>query len=363
MAFPTGWSGYAEATIVNPASALTDFTYLISLNSLPSGFWDAVIDGQEIRFTDGSNNQLPGDLISFTDSGSSGSGLVALKFSPASSGTQKLRIWAGMAGQTFPVDSDTYGADNAYDANYKGFWPSGGGSDRTVNANDFTMTGSPTVGGAAGPINGSTATDYNGSSQYGKATASVPTAAPMLLIVMGASDNNTSNLYAMTVGDTGVGTTEFNGLNFGGAASGDPIRAITFNSGSSGVAVSSTGFSTGTYCHAMALFTSTSSRQAGINGTLGSAQTSVLNPSGIDSIGIGASVLNTVTSYFDGKLSLVSLHNSARSSAWRDYHKLMLQDADQSDIYGTWVWNAVGGSTVFNPLTGRGGAAAQPVAA
>lgn len=352
-AFPVGWAGYCvPSAIAAPGSTVADFTYLVSLDQMPSGFWTAVqTDGDDIRATkaDGTT-ELAVDIIEFTDSGSSGSGLIAVKYSGnQTTSPGAIWIWAGDPTASRPATSDTYGQFNAYASHWKGFWPSGLGNDRTSFANNLTAIGSPTVGGQAGPINGSLSTDLNGSTQYGISTISVPTAAPITMIAMGHSDSATVTQSPLALTDT-AGDNDAMWIEFGGATGGDPIRADAYR-GSSGVAATSTGYSTATWTHAAGVFTSATSRAAYINaGSVGSSVVSKA-PLSLDTICVGVLDQATVLPFkFDGRLSLVHLHTSALSADWLSYDKEMLDDADQSDFYGTWSWTAATSPIVLKIL-------------
>jgi hypothetical protein len=337
MAFLDDLLGYDEITLVNPASALTDFNYKLNLNAL-SAEWKAAVqaDGGNIRVGDGSNNQLPADLISY----SAGSGLLTFKYSPASSGVQKIRIGlVGGGGVTFPADNNAFGADNAYASHCMAFYPSGGGNDRTVTANNLTMTGSPTVGGAAGPIDGSTATDYNGSSQYGRATASVPTAAPITILASANSDSGSATQTAACVNDTAATNDQFR-LDLAGAAA-DQVTAACRGGGGENAAVSTGTYSPTTWHRCAAIFSTTTSRHAAIDGTLGTENTANRTPAGVDTIGVGAAVRSSVTQYFDGKLAFVQVHNVALSGDWIAYDKLLYDSATQANIYTFDGWTAI----------------------
>lgn len=339
MAFPFGWSGYAEATPVNPGSTVTDFPFLVSLNQMPTEWWQAVqTDGDDIRVTDGNNVELPVDIIEFTDNGSSGTGLIAVKLTKATS-NQKLRIWCGNASATRPAAGDTYGQYNAYPSIAKAFYPSGGGNDRTINVNHLTMSGSPTVGGAAGPINGSFATDYNGTSQKGVSTIVVPTAAPMALLAHVNPDNDTATFIPVSIADTAAAVNYFY-LGLSGAT--DIVIASARAGG--GEAFDSLGSYTAAAWHAIgARFASNVSRFAFLNGTPGTGNTTSRTPTGLDTISVGAMTRDTTTSYLDGKLSLVWIYEGTGGSLgadWISYYKEMTDDADQSDFYGAWTWNA-----------------------
>ncbi len=363
--FPTGWVGYATHSVTTePASNLTDFTFLVSLNQLPADFWTNVqTDGDDIRVTSDAagTTELPVDIILFTDSGSSGSGLIAVKYSgtKSSSVDQKIYIWAGNGSATRPADTDTYGRENAYASHVRAFWPSGAGTDRTSFDNDLTMTGSPTDGGTAGPINGSTATDYNGTSQYGSATASVPGAHPMTLIAWANSDNNSLAKSSVTVADT-AGASNYYVMQDRGADTSDPIYATMQGGGAAYFASSATGFTISTWGQRLAVFATSTSRYAGINGVLGAQDTNSATASGVDTMTVGAYRVNTLNQYYDGDLSLVKVHDTALSADWLAYEKEMLDDTDQSDFFGTWSWTA--SAAAIDPLsTSIPGSSADPL--
>lgn len=363
--FPTGWAGYVTHSVTTePTSNLTDFTFLVSLNQLPSDFWTNVqTDGDDIRVTSDAagTTELPVDIILFTDSGPSGAGLIAVKYSgtKSSSVDQKLYIWAGNASATRPGDTDTYGRENAYASHVRAFWPSGAGTDRTQYDNDLTMTGSPTDGGAAGPINGSTATDYNGSSQYGSTTVSVPTTVPITMVAWGNSDNNTAAKSSVTVADT-AGASLYYVMQDRGADASDPIYATAVGTGT-GFASSATGFTISTWGQRLAVFITSTSRYAGINGTLGAQDTTSANPTGIDTMTVGAFRVNSVSQYYDGRLSLVKVHDTNLHADWLSYEKEMLDDPDQSDFYGTWTWTAYSASSIDPLSTSIPGSSADPL--
>lgn len=366
QSFPTGWSGYVTHSVTTePASNLTDFTFLVSLDQLPSGFWTAVqTDGDDIRVTSDSagTTELPVDIISFTDSGSSGSGLIAVKYSgtKSSSVDQPLYIWAGNASATRPADTDTYGRENAYASTRRAFWPSGAGTDRTQYDNDLTMSGSPSDGGAAGPINGTTSTDYNGSSQFGTTTVSVPTGAAISITAHCYSDNDTVNKAVASLADTST-TNNYFVLQDRGATASDPIYSTIQEGATVAFGASATGFTISTWGQRIALWNTTSSRYAGINGVLGTQSTTTATPASVDTITVGAFTTTGTTGHYDGKLSLVSIHTVALSADWVAYEKEMLDDTDQSDFYGTWTWTAVIASSMDPLSTSIPGSSADPL--
>ncbi|RIK84888.1 MAG: hypothetical protein DCC67_04580 [Planctomycetota bacterium] len=339
-AFPDGWAGYVTHSVTTePANPVTDFTLLVSLDQLPSEFWTSVqFDGDDIRASKDAagTQQLPVDVIEFDDDGSTGSGLIAVRWTgvKSASANEPLYIWAGNPAASRPSDADLYGRENAYAAHLRAFWPHGGGEDRTRNGNDLAMNGGPPV--VAGPINGSKATDYNGSTQWGAATASVPTSAPLVMIHHGQADNATAPMRSMAVAAAAADDNNFLDLEWRGDVPSDKIQA---HAGSANAAASATGFSAGVWHQAVGLFSSHSSRYAGIDGVIGGVDGTPFTPS-LNSISVGALKQATARNPFDGRLSMMFLHTDAASvnSTWVAYAKEMLDDADQSDFYGTWTW-------------------------
>ncbi len=126
-------TAYAEATVTNPSSNLTDFTLAIDLSLLPSEWWALVntTDGTRGRVCKGDGvTELPGDWIDFNSSNQTG--VLRTKWSGtlSSSGIQTLRIYPPNTGNTSYSSSDTYGQWNSYDSSWKCYYPNGGVGDR-----------------------------------------------------------------------------------------------------------------------------------------------------------------------------------------------------------------------------------------
>ncbi len=349
VAFPDGWAGYDELTLTNPPVELTEFTYIISLHQLTTT-WHAQVqaDGGDIRVIDGSNSQLPADLIEYN--AGTDSGLLAVKFSPDDNGTQKLRIWAGsLSVETFPADDTTYGAHSAYSPHVVAFYPFGGGADRTSNDYDLTATGSPTVGGAAGPIEGSKATTLSGSSQYFTAASSGPTATPLTALAVVKPTNVTAPMHLLGVYDSNSGGSTYNllALTLRGDIGGDPVHAQTFQAGSPG-AGHKDGFAANVWNHVAGAWGSgATSRRAFLDGEVGDNDGTNLTPTGIDLISLGARVRTDGFRdfFFAGDVAFATLYDDDMGDEWIAYHHEMLNaaDPDQSDFYTFTGWTGAGG--------------------
>jgi hypothetical protein len=164
------WGGYAEAQVQSdyrPASTVTGFSFIIDLSDLPASFGSAVqSDGADIRVTDGTN-ELPYDLIDWNYNSGSPTGLLRVKADSATTGTT-VRVYAdytlGTAVAYDANDISGFGSDNAYDADWEGYWPDGGGVDRTSNGRDTTAFGGVVAGDTAGKIG--SATSFDGVDDY-----------------------------------------------------------------------------------------------------------------------------------------------------------------------------------------------------
>src|SRR6056297_1214654 len=130
---------HALATVTNPTSALTDFTLIVDLSTMPASWWSAVStsDGTRGRVYKGDGTtRLACDWIDFDDTAETGLLRVLWSGTLASTGTQELWIEPPVSGNDAVAADNTYGSDNAYDDDWEGYWPDGGGSDRTENNND-----------------------------------------------------------------------------------------------------------------------------------------------------------------------------------------------------------------------------------
>jgi hypothetical protein len=123
--------------------------FLIDMSRFPAGWWTAVgLSSATIRVAlAGTTTQIPFDVIEFN--GTTDTGLLAVKTQAIAGGTG-VDVYCGNASNTAYGFNDTYGKHNVYRTAIRGFWPSGGGGDRTRNGLHLNTVGSPTIG--AGPI-------------------------------------------------------------------------------------------------------------------------------------------------------------------------------------------------------------------
>lgn len=345
------WSGKITATADAPGSSLTDFFYVVQIDSSQTQFWAAVQnDGDDVRASvDGTQVPCWVDPATFNYAGQSC--IVYVMRSGAASTAPVIRIYFGNSGASLPSTSATYGQFNTFPSSLKAFYPRGGGDDVTSNANNLTMTGSPTVGGVAGPISGSLATDYNGTTQYGEATASVPTATPLFIGVSMRPDvvsriQDQASIYSSTAVTSNQHLWSAN-INASGVARASTADGTAFTSATAGTATASTWGSLG------AGFASATSRVAYWNGTAGSAETTSRTPSGTDRIAVAwrGSPSSGGNVNFDGRIAFARFFTADVGATWESYWHSMLADPDQSDFYNGWTYASL--SSTIVPLLQR----------
>ena len=330
-------ASHALATVTNPDAALTDFTLIVDLSTLPQDWWDAVTDSDgtkgRVYKSDGST-RLACAWINFNDTAETGLLRVKWAGSLASSGTQQLWIEPPLSGNAAVVDSDTYGADNAFDANWEGYWPDGGATDYTVNALTLSGTGSPTEGGASGKLD--KASEFNGSQHW--AGAAPVAAAPFTTMAWANIDDDGNTRYACSTGDKDVADNFWGSYRSSNGP--DSVRHLALDSGTPGQAIVGQLQAADGWGHMVGVEVSAASRFAWLDGVESSEDTTSLTPDGADTFRIGASADST-PAYWDGQLCEVQLHSVARADAWigEEY----AQSNNNATFWGSWSWVAAGG--------------------
>lgn len=211
------------------------------------------------------------------------------------------------------------------------------------------MTGSPTVGGVAGPLTGSLGTAYDGSTQFGSASASVPTAAPLTFLSSVYCTNNTLNNTVVGLYDIGNATANHFFLSLAGNAVGDPVRCWSTQANGFSQGSSATGYTINTWARASGVIASATSRRGGINGTLGTAETTSRVPTGIDGVRVACYNSSVNADFFAGNVSSLQIWTTALSDAWVAYDSLMFATGTQSSFYttGSFIPLPVGSSRTF----------------
>jgi len=342
MAIPT--SGYASQSVTNPGGALTDFTLIINLADVVSDQpdfstgWNTDTGGYGKATKGDGTTELATDWIDLDNSGETGWVRVKWSGSLASSGTQTVRLWPPNTANDLYAADDTYGSDNAYDANWQGYWPLGvDGTDRTSNSNDLTAFNTPTFG-ATGQVG--KGVSLNGSDEYLSRASAVVSGTPMTFMAW-FSTPDTSNLQGiMGVYDISSTSQWFSlDTNNGG------IQARSRDSASA-YANTSTTYSANTLSHATVVFASATSRSALLDDAGLDTGTDNSTPTGIDVTAIGRYNDSSVGAYFEGIVNDAQMHSAVRDADWRteEYN----QTNDNTTFSGTWDWTAGGGGTTYN---------------
>ncbi len=343
------WSGYAPGTpLISPASELPAYTHFLDLSKMPALWWiDASgndvpnIDGGDIRVSDTDDVQVPSLVIDFDRAAQTG--MLAFKMTQPTT-PKSVRVWVGNRDTTTAPADSAYGSDNVFDANWRGFWPDGGGQsnqtqydNNTETANEKGGAGSDAFaaifGDEIGPM-GAKATDFNqGDDTWWsiggwfisqgltaqeawtmvgvfKRTASVVGAENMVWL-RGSSFNH---YHRMEVDD-----------NSGGAAQ---TRIASFDGGSEDAkdVIGSTTPLNVWIQHAHVIASNTS-RTPYVEGVSGVANTVLDDPDMDEDFFVGSN-----GAHMNGNLAMLQVHDVVRDAVWIKYQNDML---DQLLFWGT----------------------------
>jgi hypothetical protein len=306
------------------SGGVSDFSVMITRDHLddevvdPSGSNAARTDGGDVRFSSDSagTTQLACDVIAFEHDSSTGADDAEIQIrvnvpSLSSASDTDIYIWYdGSTTTAQPAASNTYGSDNAYDANWEGYWPDGGSTDRTSNGNDGTAQGGVTLGGSTGQVGD--ATDYEASStQYSDLGTRIDVVSPMTLLawvnpesldvqyrgVIAARANADYQYQLRTVGATSPYDTLSLLTSGGSSTSSLTITSSTWQL--IGVSADTTGWT---------FFKDSSTDSQSAQGS------SSVAAAGNTTIGIGGK--NIPSQSWDGLIDEAQIHSTARSSAW-----------------------------------------------
>ncbi len=151
------------------------------------------------------------------------------------------------------------------------------------------------------------------SSMYLENTSAPVTAAPCSMSCWFYANDVTANHTLMSVADSATNTDAFV-LRAAGVAAGDPVRAIAEAGGSSGVS-STTAYSAATWSQAGAVFASSTSRTAYLNGVAATANTTAITPSSLDRVSIGNLDWTPRAQYTDGRIAEAAIWDAALTDA------------------------------------------------
>jgi hypothetical protein len=151
---------------------------------------------------------------------------------------------------------------------------------------------------------------FNGTTDNGRSSSIEISAVPVSLCCWAKPANATDALMALSIGDTATDDEAFF-LRFNGNAVGDPVQAAAASGGSGGTASSSAGFTASAWNHGCAVFESSTSRAAYVNGGGKGTNATSITPSGLDAMAIGRYERLTPVQYFNGDLAECGVWNVA----------------------------------------------------
>jgi hypothetical protein len=335
MALPS--TGYGLATVTNPGSALTDFTVIVDLSRMHASWWAEVdtSDGTKGRAAiDSTEAELPCDWIDFDDTAETGFLRVKWSGTLSASGTQKLRVYPPVAANASVAANATYGSDNAYDLYWQGYWPDGGGNDRTKNSYHLSAAGSPSIGGTNGPLG--KGTEYNGIDQSSYIEMGVVPNLPSTLFgwfnpvelhygtLICPSRFNASNIYRQLSNRT--------------EAEGDVLRALS-RDGTAGGPSSTKDYELDKWQSGAGVYIEGTEATVYLDGGNSASLESLGTPTGINNFEIGAigrSNAHASVTKFKGVLSQLHAHSIDRDGAWIAYEDLQVRD--NNTFWGNWIW-------------------------
>jgi hypothetical protein len=320
MSFPSTWTKRVKITV--PAAqvgsgGVSNFTVLLTEASLPASiFTDARSDGGDIRASLARSGKesvglLGVDLIAW-DAGAETALIRVGPMTLSSASANEFWIWYGNAGATLPAAGDDYGQYDTYHSTWSGYWPLGGGADRTSNQKTAAAGGSgpASIGGATGKVGAGTT--YDGTNDYCAGTPALPTQYSTLLWVNQAveSANSTNGIFA-TFAELPGSATQDRGI--GWFAAGNTFTAYQFDGGVKTAFGGSAVSASGSFTHVAGTYDGTnllcySNNSVGPTVAAGNPYNSYTTPEFI--IGRNGSA------YVNGVICEVQLHSTARNAAW-----------------------------------------------
>jgi hypothetical protein len=329
------WTNYIQATGDAPTANLWAPLLTVVIDNTNTAWWAAVAsDGKDIRVSTVAGQECCFDAVEFNYAGNYAVLKVKYPGDLLTTGGPALRVYAGNSGASAYSTTASFGQFNAYPYQLRAYYFTGGGNDRTRSVNNLTMTGSPSTTASTGPWSNTTY-GYNGTTQYGIASASIITAVPLTIMGHFNSTNAAAFQTILSLADPTV-TDNYFGLFAAGSVGGKPARMTTRN-GTAANADTGT-FAANTWYHAAGLTSAVASRTAYFEGVAGSAETTSITPSGITKLGVAVAARSGNDTLFAGRLSDVQLYNVVLTSAQIAYD---YTQGSQTTFWNGWTPNQI----------------------
>lgn len=365
MAFPTGWN-YRRSIAIDSGQKSGSPSGIVLTITHDSGIADAdgPLDadgsapsqngGGDIRVSSDAagTTQIPVDVVSWVTDNDHASATCEIKVNFDDLSSDTLYLWWGTAGtESQPAVTDTYGRNAVYSSGSHAAYytmdenPSGGApqiTDRTGNGNNLTSAGSMTAGDLVIGKFGS-ALDFEGTDDRVEVDSGVVTAAPLTLSAWFYSHSATATQTIVGLADKDA-TEHLFRLNAAGGTGGDPVTAelwddVVFDAS----AATSTGYSVNTWHRATAIFISSTSRKARIDGGSSGTSSVSVSPAGIDRLSLGRIGDATPALYFNGLIDNVAVYSRAISDD--DDTTLYNCESDNATFWSVGSVQSVGGGS------------------
>ena len=158
--------------------------------------------------------------------------------------------------------------------------------------------------------------EFNGSTQYLNTASTPVTVTPLTMASWFYPDTDTQNYALMSVTDNAEALSNRLGIAVAGGLAGDPIQIFANGGGATGAVDSTAGFTANAWNHACAVFTSSTSRTAYLNGGNSATNTTSVTATGLDRIRIATRFFSgSAGAHFDGRIAEVGIWSAALTAA------------------------------------------------
>jgi hypothetical protein len=302
MAFPTGWSGYEEVYIIDFPSSGTGQIFHTHTSGFSSS-WKSVVasDGRDIRVTTANGNRLPVDVI-YMDAGN---GYLEFNLTGLYSRDprERIRFWVGNTGATFEDATGIYGQYAVYPDYLYGYYPTGGGLDRTRNQNHLTGTNTQTGQNFVGLRT----TLYNGSA-YSMCNVGI-TGNPLSLSLFYNTSVNSGNQTLI-----GLFNSNSTGSSMELRLRGTDDRTTITARGQTTINVLiGDNFETGVWGQIGGSFVADNNRNVYTNGINQNSTSTRIIPSGLNRFGIGAFLGSSISGYSSASVCLAEVYTGVKN--------------------------------------------------
>lgn len=158
--------------------------------------------------------------------------------------------------------------------------------------------------------------EFNGTSQDFTTSVSPVTGTPLTMACWFNADNVTAWQQLVAVYSSTASNRPYMGLFLRGDLAGDPVQAGAFTGGAFISADTTAGYATGTWSHACAVYTSTSSRTVYLNGGNSATTTTTVSAFTPNALRVAVFInsFGTKQFWFDGRMAEVGIWNIALSA-------------------------------------------------